>query len=114
MHTNDYPAITGDTVTERHARICRESGHAIWIRDGIPAPFCPRCGDVAGRDTWEAASTPIVTRDRYGTRAYVWPTGESVSNDGYGRMSWSLYVGNEWTACYDSRGEALADYGLAL
>ena len=56
----------------------------------------------------------VVTRDRCGTRAYVWPTGESICRDGYGRMSWSLYVGNEWAACYDSRGEALADYGLTL
>lgn len=59
-------------------------------------------------------SAPIITRDRHGTRAYVWSTGESICNDGYGRMAWSLYVGNEWTACYDSRGEALADYELSL
>lgn len=68
------------------------------------------CGECA-RATDNA---PIITRDRYGTRAYVWPTGESICRDGHGRMSWTLYVGNEWTACYDSRGEALADYGLSL
>ncbi len=36
-------------------------------------------------------SNAIVTTDRDGNRAYVWPAGVSVAHDGYGRMAWSLY-----------------------
>lgn len=42
----DYPALNGDPVTERHARICREVGHATYVVDGVKQDVCPRCGDV--------------------------------------------------------------------
>lgn len=44
--TSDYPALTGDPVTERHARTCRESGHATHTVDGVDTGTCPRCGAV--------------------------------------------------------------------
>lgn len=43
-----YPALNGGVVTERHARICRERGHALWTLDGKDTGICPRCGDVKG------------------------------------------------------------------
>jgi hypothetical protein len=54
----DFPALTGEVVTERHARICRERGHArhtIEIRPGerVNSDRCPRCGDYTGRDDYE-------------------------------------------------------------
>lgn len=44
--TNDFPAVTGRTVTERHARICRENGHATHTVNGADSGLCPRCGEV--------------------------------------------------------------------
>lgn len=41
----DYPAIEGRVVTEGHARICRERGHAVHTQSGVVALHCPRCGD---------------------------------------------------------------------
>lgn len=43
---NTYPALTGSVVTEAHARLCRESGHAVHLVAGIDQGVCPRCGDV--------------------------------------------------------------------
>lgn len=42
----DYPAAEGRTVTEGHAQLCRERGHATTIRDGVDQGVCPRCGEV--------------------------------------------------------------------
>lgn len=42
----DFPALNGGVVTERHARICRERGHATHTVDGVDRGSCPRCGDV--------------------------------------------------------------------
>lgn len=42
---NDFPALNGDVVTERHARTCREQGHATHTVDGV-RQACPRCGEV--------------------------------------------------------------------
>ena len=42
---SDFPALTGDVVTERHARICREIGHATHTVEGVPSGICPRCGE---------------------------------------------------------------------
>lgn len=41
-----FPALNGGVVTERHARICREQGHASHSVDGKDTGVCPRCGDV--------------------------------------------------------------------
>lgn len=43
---NDYPALTGEVVTERHARICAERGHASHTVNGRDSGTCPRCGTV--------------------------------------------------------------------
>lgn len=43
---SDFPAMFGDVVTERHARLCREEGHKTWERDGVDVGSCPRCGEV--------------------------------------------------------------------
>lgn len=45
-HPLDYPAADGRTVTEGHARLCRERGHAAFVRDGVDQGTCPRCGEV--------------------------------------------------------------------
>jgi hypothetical protein len=45
-NATDYPAAHGRTVTEGHARYCRENGHASFVRDGVDVGMCPRCGDV--------------------------------------------------------------------
>lgn len=42
----DYPALNGRPVTDAHARICAERGHATYKRDGVDTGSCPRCGDV--------------------------------------------------------------------
>ena len=41
-----FPALEGDVVTEAHARICRERGHAFHTIDGVDTGCCPRCGVV--------------------------------------------------------------------
>lgn len=41
-----FPALVHGVVTERHARICREQGHATHTVDGVDTGLCPRCGDV--------------------------------------------------------------------
>lgn len=43
-----YPALIGGVVTERHARTCRERGHAVWTVDGTDTGRCPRCGELKG------------------------------------------------------------------
>jgi hypothetical protein len=43
---NMYPALTGAVVTEAHARICAERGHATHLVNGIDSGVCPRCGEV--------------------------------------------------------------------
>lgn len=50
--TLDFPAAEGRTVTEGHAAICRERGHAVHRVDGVATGVCPRCGEVteAGAD----------------------------------------------------------------
>ncbi|MBB5833426.1 hypothetical protein [Kribbella italica] len=45
----EMPALAGEVVTEFHARICREVGHATHTVDGIDQGVCPRCGDVTER-----------------------------------------------------------------
>lgn len=40
-----FPALTGETVTDAHAQICRDRGHATHRIDGIEQPTCPRCGE---------------------------------------------------------------------
>lgn len=42
----DYPAANGQPVTERHARLCREQGHAPHLVDGRDTGVCARCGEV--------------------------------------------------------------------
>lgn len=44
-YADSFPALTGETVTEGHARYCRENGHATHTTDGVVAIFCPRCGE---------------------------------------------------------------------
>lgn len=41
-----FPALTGGVVTEAHAKICAERGHATYRADGVGSGSCPRCGDV--------------------------------------------------------------------
>lgn len=36
-------------------------------------------------------ATAVVTIDREGRRAYVWPDGAHIARDGYGRMCWSMW-----------------------
>lgn len=56
-------------------------------------------------------ASAIVTVDRWGNRAYVWPDGVSIARDGYGRMAWSLYLGAGPVADFwaDTLGECLAN-----
>lgn len=54
----DYPAFEGRVVTERHARICRERGHAVCTQEGVMALHCPRCGDEHPRTLMEALARP--------------------------------------------------------
>lgn len=47
MHNpTDFPALVDGVVTEAHARVCRERGHATWTIDDEVQPHCPRCGDL--------------------------------------------------------------------
>lgn len=69
----DFPVVTGGTVTEGHARYCRENGHARHTFDGVVSPWCPRCGDnvsiaavtveevqdAIGGNPWVPASSPV-------------------------------------------------------
>ena len=43
---HSFPALNGQPVTERHARMCAERGHASHTVNGQPTGTCPRCGDV--------------------------------------------------------------------
>lgn len=44
-HMN-FPAVSGEVVTEAHVKICKERGHASYSKNGVEADFCPRCGDL--------------------------------------------------------------------
>lgn len=44
-----FPALVGGVVTEKHACLCREQGHARHEIDGKDTGLCPRCGDVTDR-----------------------------------------------------------------
>lgn len=41
----DFPAAKGGIVTEGHAQVCRNEGHATYTINGEPAGYCPRCGE---------------------------------------------------------------------
>lgn len=45
-HALDFPALNGQPVTEAHAQVCRERGHATHTVDGVDSGTCPRCGEV--------------------------------------------------------------------
>lgn len=47
----ETPALTGEVVTEGHARYCRENGHAFNRKDGVEQGWCPRCGEDNGLRT---------------------------------------------------------------
>lgn len=73
MNTQTYPAASGETVTERDARTCRDNGHAGWTKDGVDTGLCARCGDstlpdeldtVNGRTDVEWDSTANMTREQ--------------------------------------------------
>lgn len=42
----DMAALNGTVVTEAHAKVCRERGHATHKVDGIEQIHCPRCGEA--------------------------------------------------------------------
>lgn len=44
-----FPFLYGDYVTERHARVCRERGHAEHRVNGVLTGTCPRCGADTAR-----------------------------------------------------------------
>lgn len=51
--TNLFPALYGEPVTEWHANLCRERGHASHTVDGVASLSCPRCGEVVTPETRE-------------------------------------------------------------
>lgn len=53
----DMAALNGTPVTEAHAKVCRERGHATHTVDGVDQGFCPRCGDLTTRKP--APSEPV-------------------------------------------------------
>jgi hypothetical protein len=53
----DFPALTGDYVTEAHAQICRERGHATYKINEVPQTCCPRCGDALTSDVEVTVTT---------------------------------------------------------
>lgn len=55
MNAIAFPILTGDVVTEAHAQICADRGHATWTVDGEDKGICPRCGDLT--------ATPEKTED---------------------------------------------------
>jgi hypothetical protein len=46
LDPKDYPALTGEVVTQAHANYCAQNGHAVHTKDGVPQLICPRCGDT--------------------------------------------------------------------
>lgn len=56
----DFPAVEGNVVTERHARICRESGHVAYVVDGVDQGSCARCGEVADALSDQTPNTTAV------------------------------------------------------
>jgi hypothetical protein len=46
----DFPRLTGRPVTEAHARVCHDRGHAVWTINGRPQGVCPRCGEITEDD----------------------------------------------------------------
>lgn len=57
VRITDYPAAEGRPVTDAHARMCAERGHATWTRDGRDSGTCPRCGEV---DEDALADNPVI------------------------------------------------------
>jgi hypothetical protein len=51
MYDYDFPMLRGAPVTEAHARICRERGHAVHSINGVASDRCPRCGDLRKNST---------------------------------------------------------------
>lgn len=42
----ESPALSGEAVTGRHVRQCRDRGHATHTVNGHDSERCPRCGEV--------------------------------------------------------------------
>jgi hypothetical protein len=42
---SNFPALAGEQVTERDAKVCATRGHATHTIDGKDTGICPRCGD---------------------------------------------------------------------
>lgn len=47
----EMPALNGDVVTQAHANICAERGHATHKVNGEIQPHCPRCGEALAEET---------------------------------------------------------------
>lgn len=45
----EMPALNLEVVTQAHANICAERGHATHTVNGEIQPHCPRCGEVTGK-----------------------------------------------------------------
>jgi hypothetical protein len=62
----DFPAVNGGVVTEAHAALCHERGHAAHTVDGKASPVCPRCGDwrTASKLTGKMISTLIAVANQ--------------------------------------------------
>lgn len=52
-----FPAANGEVVTEKHAKICADKGHAKHTVDGTDSGVCPRCGE----STVKAPQSPAKT-----------------------------------------------------
>src|SRR5215475_925463 len=63
----DMPATEGRTVTEAHAKICAQRGHATHKVDGVESELCPRCGER--RSAAPVAKGPYYADQESGTTA---------------------------------------------
>lgn len=100
-----YPALTGDPVTEGHARMCREQGHATHTIDGVVQPRCPRCGDLATTTTleWLTRNDNAYNMGRFAfitdiddkpAGEAIWERVRSMTKD---HVAWELFV-QGWNA----------------
>lgn len=56
-YARSFPVLSGEVVTQGHTDWCRDHGHATHSVDGVPDPFCPRCGASVGETEQPAAAT---------------------------------------------------------
>lgn len=105
-----YPALNGEVVTEAHATVCAEKGHATYKNGDKVEGWCPRCGEVTAPKVKSAAAdlvewTKLREADLSGARKAF--TMVRMVNTKAERMFW-LKIANRYLSCVRSCNKGIA------